>query len=138
MYDSVQVDGEKLALFLETEVVNRKHKRRRRVGTKAKIVQRAEEAEQEGASDSEGVGETPNDTSQTVGQPTVRNYVNAIVDLWSKQQAVSGGQIAHPREHAAVKQIMQTLARQEAARKKDHHNNRRDGQYPFSKAYMHI
>lgn len=112
----------------------RKHKRRGRVGIKTKAAPRLEEAEadQAGGSVSEEGGETPKDTSQTVGQSTVRNYTNAIVDLWSKQQAVSGSQIAHPRAHAAVKQIMQTLERQEATRKISHHNNRRDGQYPFS------
>lgn len=118
-------------------MISRKHKRRGRVGTGKKAGKKAEEAEQEygGGSDSGDEGDpgaAEEDSAQLVGPSTVKNYVNAIVDLWSKQQAVSGGQVAHPRAYPAVKEIMQTLARKEAARKKSHHNNRRDGWYDCS------
>lgn len=139
----VQVDGEKLALFLGTEVVNRKHKRRGRVGVAKKAAARAEEeaddagdrsdSEDEGDNvspmEGEGAAEEGAETAggKKVGAPTIRNYVNAIVNLWEKRQSVSNGQIAHPRTYVGVKELLATLSRQEAERKKSHHNNRRDG-----------
>ena len=67
------------------------------------------EVEQESGSDSDGGGQTPNDTVLTKGQLTARNYIDTIVDLWSDQQGVLGEQIAHSRAHATVERIMQTL-----------------------------
>lgn len=90
--------------------------------------------EQAAADDSEDeAAEGAQTTAQTIGRSSVRNYISAIVDLWQKQQSVSNGQIANPRAHPSVKQIMETLNRTEAQRAKGHHNNRRDGQYHYSR-----
>lgn len=120
-------------------MVNRKHKRRGRVGVNKQAEVRAEEQEQEQAvadSSEDDVVEGTPATAQAIGRSTVRNYVSAIVDLWQKQQAVANGQIANPRAHPSVKHIMETLNRTEAQRIKGHHNNRRDGQYPISDDYI--
>lgn len=110
--------------------MNRKHKRRGSVGAKKQAEVRADEVDQEeAAADSGGEerGEGTPTTEQTIGRSSVRNYISAIVDLWQKQQSVSNGQIANPRAHPSVEQIIETLNRTEAQRLKGHHNNRRDG-----------
>jgi hypothetical protein len=105
----VQVTGTGLALFLQTQVIGRKYKRRGRVGKLEKAGKRADELEVLGEAE---------DEEPTVGHTVIRYAINAITHLWARQQSVSNGTVPNPRGNYDVKKIINTLSRNEATRKR--------------------
>ena len=141
MAHRLRVTGATAALFLDETVIGRKYKRRGRLGKKRAASKRPEQAEiddkegneagsgrrigdcEDGDKDEEEVEESPE-----VGPSVIRNALNALVDLWNKQQSISNGTIPSPRAHPRIKEIQETLGRAEAERKRSPHYNRVEGE----------
>jgi hypothetical protein len=144
----VRVSGATAALFLDETVIGRKYKRQGRVGKVKAAAKRPEQAEideeeegetgtggkeggsVEGEKEGEKEGEEEDaaeEDDRTVGPSVIRNALNALVDLWNKQQSVSNGTIPSPRAHPRIREIQETLGRSEAERKRSPHYDRVEG-----------
>lgn len=130
-----------MAIYLQNEVIGRKCKRRGRVGKLSKASDRPEQTElvaEEGddsGEEGEGAptaGGKSDETKKIVSQSVIKNTINALVDLWARQQSINNGTIPNPRSNYEVKKIINTLSRQEADRKRSTNYNRLDGEFVWS------
>ncbi|KAK4700175.1 hypothetical protein P7C70_g6078, partial [Phenoliferia sp. Uapishka_3] len=111
------VTSDKLAFFLREEVVGREKKKGGR--RKKEVVREANSDDEEAPAP--GV-------KQTVSWQTVDAYVAAMVNLWEDQKRAGVNSHAHPRG-GAVEEIMGTMRRSVAAKKRIEYHDRGIGTY---------
>lgn len=133
----VMVSGDVVALYLDEEVVGRAYRRRGKDGSEKKAGKRPDEtaleAEENENREGDDSGELNADGSvRIVGPSVVKNTINALVDLWTKQQSITSESIPNPRSNHRVKEIIKMQSMKEADRKRGHDVDRTEGSYHLS------
>lgn len=115
---SYTVSGEKLAYFLTEEVVGRAKKK----GGRKRVRDASDDEEME--------DEAAPGIITTVSWQTVDAYIAAMVDLWETQKRSNVNSNPHPRE-GPVAEIMKTLRRQTASKKRTEYVDRGIGEIHY-------
>lgn len=122
----ILVTGTRVAKFLQMRVVGRVHKQRGKVGDKAKGKTVAPSGNTPAAQ--ELTGEV-----RKVGWKTLEAHLCALCHMQKQQMGTTGRVINSPRRFPAVIELMATIKRNEAERRKSSHVDRCKGWYPLQR-----